>query len=62
MVVDWLCEEDIDRCILAVATDDPPIEAGAVLFGSFGDSKKDQSFVVSKKEIALRRSSTLEVV
>ena len=57
MVVDWLCEEDIDRCIVAVATDDPPIEAGAVLFGSFGDLP-----VVSKKEIALRRSSTLEVV
>lgn len=32
---------------MAVATDDPPIEAGAVLFGSFGDLP-----VVSKKEIA----------
>jgi len=47
VVVDWLCEEDIDRCIVAVATDDPPIEAGAVLFVSFGDLP-----VVSKKEIA----------
>ena len=47
MVVDWLCEEDIERCIVAVATDDLPIEAGAVLFGSFGDLP-----VVSKKEIA----------
>ena len=42
---------------MAVATDDPPIETGAVFFGSFGDLP-----VVSKKEIALRRSSTLEVV
>ena len=47
MVVDWLCEEDIERCIVAVATDDLPIEAGAVLFGSFGDLP-----VVFKKEIA----------
>ena len=47
LVVDWLCEEDIDRFIVAVPTDDPPIGEGAVLFGSFGDL-----VVLSKKRIA----------
>ena len=47
LVVDWLCEEDIDRFIVAVPTYDPPIGEGAVLFGSFGDL-----VVLSKKRIA----------
>ena len=47
LVVDWLWEEDIDRFIVAVPTDDPPIGEGAVLFGSFGDL-----VVFSKKRIA----------
>ena len=47
LVVDWLCEEDIDRFILAVPTDDSPIGEGGVLFGSLGDL-----VVLSKKRIA----------
>ena len=47
LVVDSLCEDDVDRSIMAVPTDDPPIGEGAVLFGSFGDL-----VVLSKKRIA----------
>ena len=39
---------------MAVATDDPQIGEGAVLFSNFGDL-----VVVSKKKKLLRRSSTL---
>ena len=46
MVIE-LCEDDVDRFIMAVPTDDPPIGEGAVLFGSFGDL-----VVLSKKRIA----------
>ena len=46
-IVIELCEDDVDRFIMAVPTDDSPIGEGTVVFGSFGDL-----VVVSKKRIA----------
>lgn len=46
-IVIELCEDDVDRFIMAVPTDDPPIGEGTVVFGSFGDL-----VVLSKKRIA----------
>ena len=46
MVIE-LCEDDVDRFIMAVPTDDPPIGEGTVVFDSFGDL-----VVLSKKRIA----------
>ena len=46
MVIE-LCEDDVERFIMAVPTDDPPIGEGTVVFGSFGDL-----VVLSKKRIA----------
>ena len=47
MVVDWLCEEAMDRCTVVVATNDLSIGEDAVLSGSFG-----VLLVGSKKKIA----------